>query len=283
MPIIWALFLYINNPIITHMRYFFFLLVLSSCWSACKSTQPTVTTRVYTHCFKAIDGDDTYVMMLFRDSSFVWCKNLGERVSWGRYHDTREGWRLTSFIASLDQMPLVVVESYDPAINGTQVRVHGWSNVLFLGTWTGFPASKATIDGEVCIQWSGAASSAEYLQIGQCSTKVTQTIGLQGRGMPEQFYTIKDPQTNVLDWYYLYFRADQFQVFKPTTALFDKHQYTLPTCILDDVIGEHKLLRFEKVKTVVPNISLRTSVEGTVLAAYQQFKAGGRTRLLQNL
>ncbi len=261
------------------VRYFLFLLIITSFWSACKSTQPA-TTEIYTDCFKAVDGADTYVLLFFKDSSFIWCKNLGEQVSWGRYRKTATDWALASFVQSTEEVPLVVWERYDSTVQGTRVEVRGWSNVTFIGAWTGFSASNITIDGVSCAQWSGAAIPADSMQVAYSTTRVTKTVGLKANGLPEISYLLVDPKTNVLEWYYLRFARNTFQVFDPIEARLDKRTHTFPKFLLRGKGNQEGTLKFKKVTTIGPNVSLQTSPAGTALAAYYAFRAVGRHRLL---
>lgn len=251
---------------------------------ACKLTKEAKTpSPVYEHGFKASWKGEEYTLLLFKDQSFIWCKNLGEQVSWGRYKEEKNAWRLCSFMSSSEDVPLVVKERYDPNIEGIVIQSHGWNNPTFTGAWQGFGITKASVDGDTCMHWLVAALDADNTLVDTCEKRVQASITLHHWGSRAINYSIASVDNNVFDCYFLQFKPEAFQVFTPQVAQLSKQQLHFPAAVLKGQEASKELLVFERIKQVSSNSTMQVHTEGTALAAYYAFSGAGRSILLEQI
>lgn len=186
-------------------------------------------------------------------------------------------------MSSPEEVPLVVKERYDPNIEGTVIQSHGWNNPTFTGAWQGFGITKASVDGDTCMQWLVATLDANNTLVDTYKQLVQASITLHHWGSRPINYPIVSTQNNVFDCYFLQFKSETFQVFAPQTAQLSKQQLQFPAAVLNGQEDSKELLVFERIKQISGNSAMQAHAEGGALAAYYAFSGAGRSVLLEQI
>jgi len=260
---------------------FFGSIFLLMC-SACIPRQAVKNAHEVKTCYKAVFENHTYIIGFFEDNTFVFGRDMGQKISLGTYERTIEEVILSSYIQSLDKIPFVVKESYKANQEGTLLNLSMVSGLFFLGAWTGYVPTEIDLDGFSCsnnLPITPVDFDSVYTI--QCAQEKGSILSFSSRTLNTLEYKVKDSRNNHFECYYLDFSPSQFCVLSGVKGKIQKNKIQIPAYLLDDEVKDKSLvLNFEEVKEIRTRVGLNSTAEGAMLSAYYSFTQAGRLALI---
>jgi hypothetical protein len=236
------------------------------------------------HCYKASLENKTYIIGLFEDNTFVFGRDMAQRISLGTYKEIDKELIFSSYIQSLNEVPFFVKESYKKDQKGTVLKLSVVTNLGFIGDWIGHTPTKVDLDGLSCSNTLPIVpANFDSIYTVECTQEVQEQISFSSRRLKDLEYKLKDSKSNYFECYYLGFNPIRFSVLNSVKGTFRKNQIQIPAYLLDDEVKDKTLvLNFEEVKEIRTRVGLNSTAEGAMLSAYSYFTKAGRLVLIKN-